>query len=160
MAQQIGRAQAWLLTAPAPTTEDKAFRLLGLKWAGASAAQRTKAVAELRADQRPDGGWAELPSLQSDAYATGQALFALYQAGELRVSDPVYRRGVRFLLRTQEEDGSWFVSKRAIPANNYFDAGFPHGESQFVSHGATCWATMALLLTTDAHGGVRQTAAR
>ena len=117
-------------------------------------------MAELRADQRPDGGWAELPSLQSDAYATGQALFALNQAGELPVSNQVYRRGVRFLLRTQEEDGSWFVSKRAIPANNYFDAGFPHGESQYVSHGATCWATMALLLTTDAHGGGRQTAAR
>ena len=160
VAQRLQKAREWLLAVPAETTEDKASRLLGLKWAGASAAERRKAAAELLADQRADGGWTELPSLQSDAYATGQALFALAQAGELPVSDAAYHRGAQFLLRTQEEDGSWLVSKRAIPANNYFDAGFPHGESQFISHGATCWATMALLLTVDPHAAGQQTAAR
>jgi hypothetical protein len=40
------------------------------------------------------------------------------------------------------------VNKRAFPANNYFDAGFPHGESQYASFNGTCWATMALLETT------------
>jgi ankyrin repeat protein len=160
IAQRVGQAKAWLLAAPVTNTEDKALRLLGLKWAGASAAERQKAAAELIADQRPDGGWTELPSLQSDAYATGQALYALNQGGDLPASDAVYRRGTQFLLRTQEEDGSWFVNKRAIPANNYFDAGFPHGQSQYVSHGATCWATMALLLTVDKHAAVEQTAER
>jgi ankyrin repeat protein len=158
--QRIRQARAWLLTVPASTTEDKASRLLGLKWAGATPAERQKAALGLLAEQRPEGGWAELPPLQSDAYATGQALFALNQAAGLPVSDPVYRRGVQFLLRTQEDDGSWFVSKRAIPLNNYFDAGFPHGQSQFVSHGATCWATMALLLTVNPPAAARQTAAR
>ena len=70
-------------------------------------------------------------------------------AGGLPVTDPVYQRGVQFLLRTQEGDGSWFVNKRAIPVNNYFDAAFPHGESQFASFNGTCWATMALLQTID-----------
>ncbi len=60
----------------------------------------------------------------------------------------MYQRGVRFLLRTQEADGSWFVNKRAIPLNNYFDTGFPHGQSQYASFNATCWATMALLPAT------------
>jgi ankyrin repeat protein len=146
-AGRLRRARAWLLTAPAKTSEDQAFRLLGLKWAGSSLEERRKAIEELRAGQRPDGGWPQPGSRQSDAYGTGQALYALRVAGGLPVTDPVYQRGVQFLLRTQEEDGSWFVTKRAIPANNYFDAAFPHGESQYSSFNATCWATMALVLT-------------
>jgi hypothetical protein len=148
-AGRIRKAKTWLLTAPAQTSEDRASRLLGLKWAGATEEERRKAVDEIRADQRPDGGWSQLTDLQSDAYATGQALYALHLAGGLPVTDPVYKRGVRFLLRTQDDDGSWFVNKRAMPANNYFDAGFPHGESQFSSFNGTCWAMMALLETID-----------
>jgi hypothetical protein len=59
---------------------------------------------------------------------------------------------VNYLLDTQQEDGSWFVNKRAIPANNYFETGFPHGESQFISYGATCWSTMALMFAATSHG--------
>lgn len=149
VAERIRRAKAWLLTAPTQTSEDRAFRLLGLKWAGAAEEERRKAMDELRADQRKDGGWSQLADLQSDAYATGQALYALHSAGGLPVADPVYERGVQFLLRTQDEDGSWFVNKRALPANNYFDAGFPHGESQYASFNGTCWAMLALLETVD-----------
>jgi ankyrin repeat protein len=146
---RIVRAKRWLLTAPAETTEDQAMRLLGLKWAGASREERQQAILAVRAAQRPDGGWAQRNSLKSDAYATGQALFALNQAGNIPVTDPTYRRGMAFLLRTQDDDGSWFVNKRALPLNDYFDAGFPHGQSQFSSFNATCWATMALLLATE-----------
>jgi ankyrin repeat protein len=149
IAERIGRAKTWLLTAPAQNSEDRAFRLLGLKWAGATEAERRQTADELRADQRPDGGWSQLTTLASDAYATGQALYALHVAGGLPVADPVYAQGVQFLLRTQDDDGSWFVNKRAIPLNNYFDAGFPHGQSQYSSFNGTCWATMALLETLD-----------
>jgi ankyrin repeat protein len=149
MAMRIARAKHWLLTAAATTPEDQAMRLLGLKWAGAGPEAREKAIQALRASQRPDGGWAQLASLQSDAYATGQALFALNQAGEIPATDPAYRQGTAFLLRTQDDDGSWFVSKRAMPLNDYFDAGFPHGQSQFSSFNGTCWATMALLLAIE-----------
>ena len=86
---------------------------------------------------------------RSDAYGTGQALYALNQAGGVPATHEAYRRGVNFLLRTQDEDGSWYVSKRAMPANNYLDAGFPHGESQYASFNATCWATMALSQAVD-----------
>src|ERR671925_1136895 len=99
-----------------------------------------------------------MAALQSDAYATGQALYALHIAGGLPVTDPAYQAGVQFLLRNQEEDGSWFVSKRAMPANNYFDAGFPHGQSQYASFNATCWATMALLATAEPPRPGRQAA--
>jgi ankyrin repeat protein len=161
MAGRIARAKHWLLTAAATTPEDQAMRLLGLKWAqrgtsaGGGPEEREKAIQALRASQRPDGGWAQLASLPSDAYATGQALFALNQAGDIPVTDPAYRRGMAFLLRTQGDDGSWFVSKRAMPLNDYFDAGFPHGQSQFSSFNGTCWATMALLLAIEPRQGGR-----
>jgi hypothetical protein len=145
VADRLRRANAWLLTAPAQSSEDKAFRLLALKWAGASLEERRKAIDELRADQRPDGGWPQPGSPRSDAYGTGQALYALHVAGSLPATDPVCQRGVQFLLRTQEADGSWFVPKRVAPNNNYFHAEFPHGESQYASFNATCWATMALI---------------
>jgi ankyrin repeat protein len=143
------RARRWLLTAPAPNAEDKSSRLLGLYWIGASKEEMDQPLRELLAAQRTDGGWSQLPTMRSDAYATGMALYALHVAGGVPASDPTYRRGVEFLLRTQDEDGSWYVNKRAAPANIYFDTGFPNGESQYISFGATCWATMALLQAAD-----------
>jgi ankyrin repeat protein len=147
--QRIGRAKQWLLTASVKSTEDRVFRLLGLKWAGATPEERRKATDELRATQRPDGGWAQFEPLKSDAYATGSALFALNQGGDLPAADPVYQKGAQYLLRTQEDDGTWYVYKRAIPANNYFNSEFPYGQSQYISHAAACWATLALILADE-----------
>ena len=95
--------------------------------------------------QRSDGGWAQLASLRSDAYATGEALAALREAG-LATTDPVYQRGVRFLLTTQLEDGSWYVRKRTHATQAFFDSGFPHGVDQYISAAATNWAALALAL--------------
>ena len=50
--------------------------------------------------------------MESDACATGQALFALHEAGGMSSSDPFYRRGVEYLLRTQAADGTWHVKTR------------------------------------------------
>ncbi len=104
-----------------------------------------KAAQALLTLQQSDGGWTQLPSLSSDAYATGQALVALHESGALPVSSPAYQRGVRFLLNSQLEDGSWYVHSRALPVQPYFDSGFPHGHDQFISAAATNWAVMALI---------------
>ena len=88
-----------------------------------------------------------MPTLASDAYGTGEALVGLLDSGAMTSRDPAVRRGVAFLLRTQLADGSWFVQSRVIPLQPYFDAGFPHGRSQFVSIAATNWATTALVAT-------------
>lgn len=149
MEGRIAKAKEWLLSAPAPDTEDKVYRLLALKWAGATADERRKAVEELRATQRADGGWAQLGGMASDAYATGTALYALGQAGEVPASNETYQRGVAFLVRTQDDDGTWYVQKRAIPANNYFDTGYSYGQSQYISYAAGCWATIALLRAAE-----------
>ncbi len=142
-------AGRWLAGSKAETHEDRTFRLLGLKWTGRAADEIESAAQALLANQREDGGWAQVVGMDSDAYATGQALVALHQGADLPVTDEAYRRGVAFLLDTQHGDGSWLVRWRGYPgrpANEYFETGFPHGESQFISTAGTSWATMALAL--------------
>jgi squalene cyclase len=97
----------------------------------------------LLAVQRADGGWSDLDSMESSAYATGKALYALQIAG-LSATDAAYERAVQFLLSTQLEDGSWHVRTRAMAFQPHFDAGFPHGFDQWISAAGTSWATMAL----------------
>jgi ankyrin repeat protein len=141
----IVRGGSWLANVARPkSTEDHVYRLLGLSWSGASQSALRDAAQALIARQRDDGGWSQIPTLASDAYATGQALTALAQSGALKPSDPVYEKGIRFLLNTQLEDGSWYVRTRAIPIQPYFDSEFPHGQDQFISAAASNWATMAL----------------
>ena len=103
-------------------------------------------VDRLLQDQQSDGGWSQLPNLVSDAWATGQTLVALRVAGGVPVSDPVYQRGLKFLLNTQFEDGSWFVKSRSWPFQPPFESGFPHGRDQWISAAATAWSVMAITL--------------
>jgi ankyrin repeat protein len=140
-------AREWLARAKPRDTEDKAFRLLGLAWTNAEPQHIQQAAAVLLREQGGDGGWAQLPTLKSDAYATGQVLLALREGGGLAIDHEAYRRGVAFLLKTQLADGSWFVPTRSFPLQPHVETGFPHGRSQFISLAATSWATMALLLT-------------
>jgi N-acyl-D-amino-acid deacylase len=144
---RIERAKNWLVHAEPKNTEDATFQLLGMGWAKVSKELRDRAKDRLLALERADGGWGQLPGLPSDDYATGQVLVALHQGGGLAPTHEPYQRGVRFLLRSQRPDGSWFVSSRSLPVQPYFESGFPHGRSQFISCAGTCWATMALALT-------------
>jgi hypothetical protein len=143
--RRVGAATKWLLAAAPRTTDDKAFRLLGLHWSNTATAEQLSA-ADLVADQRDGGGWSQQPNMPPDAYATGLALVALAKAYGLVVHSPEYDEGVSYLLQQQNADGSWFVKTHAIPTNPYFESGFPYGKSQFISYAATCWATMALTL--------------
>jgi hypothetical protein len=143
---RIAKAREWLRTANPLTHEEKAMKLLGLAWAKAGADDLRAAAQPLLADQRPDGGWAQLPALETDAYATGQALFALHAAGQISTGDAVYGRGSAFLLRTQMPDGSWLVRSRSFPFQPYKESGFPHGKDQWISAAGSSWAAMALML--------------
>lgn len=140
----IGRGVEWLKTAQPLSTEDRAFQLLGLAWAGGNKDALRAAARDLLTEQRRDGGWGQHAALASDAYATGQALVALLESGTVPVSDEAYQRGVKFLLSTQLEDGSWYVRSRSIPFQPYFESGFPHGADQWISVSATNWAVTAL----------------
>ena len=146
-AARVERARAWLDGFEPEDTEERVLQLLGLAWGGTDDAALAARVAALAAEQREDGGWGQTPTLASDAYATGQALVVLHQLGGVSPADPRFRAGVRFLVETQAEDGSWFVeSRRRIPGQRQRESGFPYGESQFVSYAASAWATTALVL--------------
>ena len=144
------RARTWLLKAEPRDTEDFTFRLFGLYWAGASSGELSRAAHGLSGLQRLDGGWAQLPHMQPDAYSTGEALVALHEAGGAPVTDPAWRKGVQYLLSTQDEHGVWHVHTRmlspAAVSPPYFETGFPYGHDQFLSTDGTCWAAMALML--------------
>lgn len=148
-AKRVEAARDWLLKAKPKDTEDRAFRLIGLKAAGAKADDITAAVKDLLSTQEKDGGWAQTDRLFSDAYATGLALYALHTAGGVKADDPAYVRGLAFLLGTQQDDGSWHVRTRSRPVQKYFETGFPHGKDQFISCAATGWATTALALACE-----------
>jgi len=144
--EQVRRAADWLRKAKPDTAEDAAMRLLGMSWAGAPIEELKAAVQSLLDQQRPDGGWAQLPGLETDAYATGQALVALKWSGQVSASDAAYQRGLGFLLRTQYADGSWLVRSRSFPVQPYKESGFPFGKDQWISAMGTSWASMALTL--------------
>jgi squalene cyclase len=142
--QTVKRAASWLGSAKPTDTQDRAMLLMGLGWSGATQSAIMSAVKALRADQRADGGWAQLTTLQSDAYATGQALVALGEAAGVASTDPAVAKGIKFLLSTQRADGSWYVQTRVIPLQPYFESNFPYGHDQWISAAATNWAAQAL----------------
>jgi len=74
---------------------------------------------------------------------TGKALYALYIAG-LPTTDAAYRKGVAYLLRNQQEDGSWHMKTRALGFQPYLEVGFPHAYDQWMSAAGSGWAVMAL----------------
>ena len=101
--------------------------------------QVRRAVEWLLSHQNPDGGWGEScasyadPSLKgqgpSTASQTAWTLMALLSAGE--GGHPAVERGIRFLLTTQREDGTW--------DEPYFTgAGFPgYGTGERLRHHPT-----------------------
>jgi len=96
--------------------------------------------------QRADGGWAQRSELESDAYGTGQTLFALSEAAGVSSKDAAYQKGVKYLLSTQHADGSWYVRSRAAKIQPYFESAFPYGPDQWISAMASGWATAALAI--------------
>ncbi len=147
--KRLTRAAAWLESAQPVTTQERAFHLLGLNWAGGDEAVITKSAHALARTQRDDGGWSQLPTMGSDAYATGEALYALHLAGKMKIDHDVYQKGMRYLLRTQAPDGSWHVKTRSFPVQPYFESGFPYGPDQWISAAGTSWASMALTLAVE-----------
>jgi len=148
-AARLARAAAWLEKSAPETTQDRVFHLLAMSWSGAPHASIARAAAGLAAAQRPEGGWSQLPAMGADAYATGQALFALHAAGKMPVSAAAYKKGVDYLLNSQAADGSWHVKSRSIWVQPYFEGGFPYAHDQWISAAGTAWASMALSLTAE-----------
>jgi hypothetical protein len=149
LAKQVERARGWLWNVKPENNEGRIYQILGLAWAGEPAGKLQPLARTLIAEQRSDGGWAQLPGTKSDAYATGQALYALRVGAGIGSADVAIDRGRRFLLQTQLDDGTWFVRRRAFPFQPTMDSGFPHGRDSWISAAATSWAVLALSVPED-----------
>jgi ankyrin repeat protein len=143
-AASVERARRWLWKVKAETNEEAVFQLLGLHWAGEPAEKLADLARALWQRQRKDGGWAQLPMLESDPYATGEVLYTLAQTSADAVSAPAWQRGLRFLLGRQEDDGTWHVARRAFPFQPTMESGFPHHRDAWLSAAATSWGALAL----------------
>ncbi len=112
----LEKASVWLKDAKRSDNllQDKVFELLLAIRGGRSRDDVQKIVDELFARQQTDGGWSQLSTMASDAFATGQALYVLSLADQT-VARPEIRRAVEFLVATQKPDGSWPMTSRSTP---------------------------------------------
>jgi ankyrin repeat protein len=143
---KLRTAQRFLLSTVPGTTEERNMRLMGLVWTKAPRADVSAAVRQVTGAQRSDGGWSQRDGYEPDAWASGESLYALREAG-MAVTSGVYRKGVAFLLKTQYQDGAWFVKSRAYPTQLYFESGYPFGHNQWISAGGASWASLAIAYT-------------
>jgi hypothetical protein len=147
--RRIARARDYLLKSEANTTDEAAMQIAGLHWTGDEAKVRSLSKILLGA-QHADGGWSANRNLPSDAYATGETLWVLTEAGVLKASDAAYQKGAKFLLDTQWADGSWYVRSRAPKFQPYFQSGFPFDHDQWISSTATSFAVRGLAPAVEA----------
>jgi N-acyl-D-amino-acid deacylase len=147
IAARTAAIKQWLESAVAADTEDQVFRLRLAHELKLPAALVDRYAQKLLSEQHVDGGWRQKQEMEPDAYATGLVLVALQEAGGTSPEHAAWRRGLDYLLRNQQPDGSWHVVSRAKPLQEYFESGFPHGKDQFISAFATGWATEALLVS-------------
>jgi hypothetical protein len=144
--QVVSRTKTWLENTVADVQQELNFQLLGLQWCGSGRREKEKVAARLLALQHPDGSWSQLPTMNSDAYATRQALYALSESGTIQPQDLAYQKGVSWLLKHQDATGAWIVETRAFAIQPFFNSDFPpYDENQYISATATNWAALALL---------------
>ncbi|HXB33765.1 MAG TPA: prenyltransferase/squalene oxidase repeat-containing protein [Puia sp.] len=144
--EMTARTRHWLETTNPSQQQELVFKLLGMHWCGSNPDQKRKVAETLISLQNADGGWSQLPTMSSDAYATGQTLYALFESGMIPPLDPVYQKGLTYLLKSQDETGAWIVQTRAYAIQPFVNSDFPpYDENQFISAAASNWAVMALL---------------
>jgi len=111
----LRKAEGWLQEQarrlpgdPEATIVDLNYAAIGLSSAGAQASEGTVGAlaGRLRSLAREDGGFAFKKDGVSNAFATGQTLYALRMLG-VGDDDPVIARGTGWLLEHQAEDGGW-----------------------------------------------------
>ncbi|MBX3415676.1 MAG: terpene cyclase/mutase family protein [Pirellulales bacterium] len=108
----VDRAASWLASIPvSDDAQARALRLVLWHKLGRPAEECQPLVEQIKQHQQADGGWRQTPDRPCDAWATGQALYALAVAG-VPHDDTAIVRGQEFLRTTQREDGSWEMVSR------------------------------------------------
>jgi hypothetical protein len=127
------KALAWLKQAKPGSGHDSAALRLAVELRFGDRARARALTQELLARQNADGGWNwSKKRPPSDAFATGESLYALSLAG-VKGDSPAVQKAWNYLLTTQRPDGSWQSASRK-----------PSGGNQVASYWATAWATIGL----------------
>jgi hypothetical protein len=138
----LSKAIGWLAAAKlSGIHQEKVLTVLLGARAGKPLEMLHTTVNELLVLQRADGGWSQtVPELKSDAFATGQSLYALASAG-YTASRPEIQRGIDFLVATQQPDGNWPMISRSTPD------GSPGSAKLLtpITCAACSWATLGLV---------------
>jgi len=106
------RGVKWL--AATKTDDDPqsiALRLVVWKRLGRPVEEWMPLARRIKERQNEDGGWSQAKDMASDAWATGEALYALAHAG-VKPEEPAISSAQAFLIKTQREDGSWPMTSR------------------------------------------------
>ncbi len=137
-------AQAWLRDqTPEDNLEARILRMLMMRKQEPALAQIW--LLELLELQNADGGWSyQKGAKESDAFATGLALYAAMVQGHPRDNDQV-RRARAYLLKSMKEDGSWLV--RTASFHEVKEGKDTTGTDAIWSYWGTGWATLGLLWT-------------
>ncbi len=102
----------WLAeTKPGDDPQAIAMRVVLWQRLGRPAEEWLPLVERIKSNQNGDGGWSQTKEMPSDAWATGQALYALAHAG-LQPENPAVARGRAFLVQVQRDVGSWPMTSR------------------------------------------------
>jgi hypothetical protein len=136
------RALTWLAqTKSDDDPQSIAMRVVLSRQLGRPAEERAPLVQRIQERQKADGGWSQSQEMASDAWATGQALYALAHAG-IQSSESTVERARAFLMKTQRDDGSWPMTSRPMK---------PGGEGSKSLIPITCagsaWAILGLVRT-------------
>ncbi|WP_298860046.1 prenyltransferase/squalene oxidase repeat-containing protein, partial [uncultured Gimesia sp.] len=104
---RINQARKWLLDLKPDSTEERVFQLRSLLYLDVESSVTKIAIDKLIETQNADGGWSQLPTMKSDAYATGTTLVALLRSNQVGTDHSAIIRGIQYLINTQNPDGSW-----------------------------------------------------
>ncbi len=133
----IAKAQGWLETTEPRSVLDAAATLWALVDVASPAAdrQRARSLEIIRQGESPEGGWGPFVNSPPEAFDTALVLLAL-AAQKQPTEAAMIARGRKFLLATQNGDGSWPATTRPRGVDSY---------AQQLS--TTAWATQALVAT-------------
>jgi hypothetical protein len=116
-----------------------AMRLVLWQRLGRPAREWEPLVRRIKERQNADGGWSQTKDMASDAWATGQTLYALGHAG-VKPDEHVVAHAHAFLIKTQRDDGSWPMLSRPVK---------PGGEGSMslipITGAGSAWAVLGLV---------------
>lgn len=128
----------------ADTSQSDSLRLVLSKRLRRPSTESDALAASLLSRQNADGGWGQFAKAKSDAFATGQALYALAEAGR-KPDESAIAKAQAFLIKSQLPDGSWEMASRP---------GGPGGKSakntEPISHVGSAWAVLGLMRSSPA----------